>query len=50
MVLTCTCLSFNERENSDSVRFMKAMAGIIEKSLTYAKLTGKDGGGEPLPA
>lgn len=33
---------FNERENSDAVRFMKAMTGIIGKSLTYAKLTGKD--------
>jgi transposase-like protein len=41
---------FNERENSDSARFMKVMAGIIGKSLTYAKLTGKDGGGELLPA
>jgi transposase-like protein len=41
---------FNERENSDSVRFMKAMAGIIGKSLTYAKLTGKEEGGELLPA
>jgi hypothetical protein len=29
---------------------MKAMAGIIGKSLTFAKLTGKEEGGELLPA
>ena len=36
---------FNEREDTDKGRFMKAMAGIIGKSLTFAKLTGKDGAG-----
>jgi hypothetical protein len=33
---------FNEREDTDRGRFMKAMAGIIGKSLTFAKLTGKN--------
>lgn len=33
---------FNEREDTDAGRFVKAMKGIVGKSLTYAKLTGKD--------
>lgn len=42
---------FNERENTDAGRFIKAMAGIVGKSLTFAKLTGKDEtGGGLMPA
>ena len=33
---------FNEREDTDQGRFKKAIAGIVGKSLTFAKLTGKD--------
>lgn len=43
---------FNERkhEEGDKGRFLKAIAGIIGKSLTWAKLTGKDmEQGELLP-
>ena len=41
---------FNERKDTDVGRFQKAIKGIIGKSLTFAKLTGKVGGGELLPA
>jgi transposase-like protein len=41
---------FNERKDTDAGRFQKAISGIIGKSLTFAKLTGKEGGGELLPA
>jgi transposase-like protein len=41
---------FNEREDTDAGRFVKAISGIVGKSLTFAKLTGKDGGQELLPA
>jgi transposase-like protein len=44
---------FNEREDTDSGRFQKAIKGIIGKSLTFAKLTGKnegDGRLELVPA
>jgi transposase-like protein len=42
---------FNEREDDDKGRFMKAMAGIVGKSLTFASLTGKDQAeGELTPA
>jgi hypothetical protein len=40
---------FNEHEDNDAGRFQKAIAGIIGKSLTFAKLTGKEEGGELLP-
>ena len=30
--------------------FVKAISGIVGKKLTFAKLTGKDGAGELLPA
>ena len=40
---------FNERKDSDAGRFVKAMAGMVGKRLTFAKLTGKDGDGELLP-
>jgi transposase-like protein len=38
---------FNERKDTDAGRFEKAIAGIVGKSLTFAKLTGKT---EPLSA
>jgi len=41
---------FNERDDTDAGRFMKAMAGIVGKSLTFAKLTGKTEGGDLLCA
>jgi transposase-like protein len=41
---------FNEREDTDAGRFEKAIKGIIGKSLTFAKLTGKnEAGGELMP-
>jgi transposase-like protein len=40
---------FNERKDTDAGRFIKAMAGIIGKSLTWTKLTGKEEGGGGLP-
>lgn len=39
---------FNEREETDQGRFVKALAGVLGKSLSFAKLTGKEGG-EELP-
>ena len=42
---------FNEREDCDAGRFVKAIKGMVGKQLTFAKLTGKeDQGGELLPA
>ena len=41
---------FNERKDTDAGRFTKAIAGIIGKNLTFAKLTGKAEGGDLLPA
>jgi hypothetical protein len=42
---------FNEREDTDAGRFLKAVANIVGKSLTYAKLTGKtEAGGGLMPA
>ena len=41
---------FSERENTDAGRFIKAMAGIVGKSLTFTSLTGKDQSGDLLPA
>jgi transposase-like protein len=35
---------FNEREEDDRGRFEKALSGIVGKSLSYVKLTGKEGG------
>jgi transposase-like protein len=34
---------FNERQDNDRGRFEKALSGIVGKSLSFAKLTGKDG-------
>jgi transposase-like protein/archaeosine-15-forming tRNA-guanine transglycosylase len=33
---------FNERKDTDQGRFRKAIAGMVGKQLTFAKLTGKD--------
>lgn len=42
---------FNERKDTDAGRFQKAIAGIVGKSLTFAKLTGKnEAGGGLVPA
>jgi transposase-like protein len=41
---------FNERKDTDAGRFVKAISGIVGKSLTFAKLTGKEDGGDLLPA
>jgi transposase-like protein len=41
---------FNERKDTDAGRFVKAIKGIVGKSLTFAKLTGKTEVGELLPA
>jgi transposase-like protein len=41
---------FNERENTDQGRFIKAISGIAGKSLTYAKLIGKTDQTELVPA
>ncbi len=38
---------FNERENTDSGRFLKGIIGIIGRRLQYAKLTGQDTDGLP---
>lgn len=42
---------FNERKNEDGDkgRFLKAMAGMIGKGLTWASLTGKDAQADALP-
>jgi transposase-like protein len=40
---------FNERKDTDAGRFIKAMAGIVGKSLTWTRLTGKDEAGDCLP-
>ena len=41
---------FNERKDTDQGRFIKAMSGMVGKSLTWAKLTASEEGGELLPA
>jgi len=43
---------FNERkdEDGDMGRFLKAIAGMIGKRLTWAKLTGQEGDADGLPA
>lgn len=41
---------FNERKDTDAGRFIKVMAGIVGKSLTWDDLTGKEDAGGRLPA
>jgi transposase-like protein len=40
---------FNERTDTDKGRFVTALSGIVGKSLSFAKLTGKLESGEGLP-
>jgi len=40
---------FNERKDSDAGRFMKALGGIVGKTLKYAKLIAAEGGDGPHP-
>ena len=35
------CFRFNERKDNDQGRFLKAVAGMVGKRLTYAALTGR---------
>jgi len=41
---------FNERKDSDQGRFIKALSGVVGKSLKYAKLIAAEGGDGPHPA
>ncbi|PYL77355.1 MAG: hypothetical protein DMF26_04435 [Verrucomicrobia bacterium] len=40
---------FNERKDNDKGRFVKALCGVIGKSLKYAKLIAAEGGDGPCP-
>jgi hypothetical protein len=40
---------FNERKDTDSGRFIKALAGFLGKRLKYAKLIAAEGGDGPYP-
>jgi len=40
---------FNERKDNDQGRFIKALAGVVGKSLKYAKLIAAEGGDGPYP-
>ncbi len=40
---------FNERKDDDQGRFIKALAGVVGKSLKYAKLIAAEGGDGPYP-
>src|SRR6266849_3319268 len=41
---------FNERKDDDQGRFVKALRGVIGKTLKYAKLIAAEGGDGPHPA
>jgi transposase-like protein len=41
---------FNERKDNDQGRFIKALSGVVGKSLKYAKLIAAEGGDGPCPA
>src|SRR5207237_845972 len=41
---------FNERKDNDQGRFVKALSGVVGKSLKYAKLIAAEGGDGPHPA
>jgi transposase-like protein len=41
---------FNERENTDSGRFLKGIVGVIGKRLQFVKLTSESGGLPAIPA
>ena len=40
---------FNERKDNDQGRFIKALSGVVGKSLKYAKLIAAEGGDGPCP-
>ncbi len=40
---------FNERKDNDQGRFVKALSGVVVKSLKYAKLIAAEGGDGPCP-
>ncbi len=40
---------FNERKDNDQGRFVKALSGVVGKSLKYAKLIAAEGGDGPCP-
>ncbi len=40
---------FNERKDDDRGRFIKALSGVVGKSLKYAKLIAAEGGDGPCP-
>jgi transposase-like protein len=40
---------FNERKDNDQGRFIKALSGVVGKSLKYAKLIAAEGGDGPYP-
>src|SRR5256714_12877482 len=41
---------FNERKDNDQGRFIKALQGVVGKTLKYAKLIAAEGGDGPCPA
>jgi hypothetical protein len=40
---------FNQRKDNDQGRFIKALSGVVGKSLKYAKLIAAEGGDGPFP-
>jgi hypothetical protein len=40
---------FTERKHNDQARFVKALQGVVGKSLKYAKLIAAEGGDGPQP-
>jgi len=40
---------FNQRKDNDQGRFIKALSGVVGKSLKYAKLIAAEGGDGPCP-
>src|SRR5438094_9598855 len=40
---------FNERKDNDQGRFIKALSGVVGKTLKYAKLIAAEGGDGPCP-
>ena len=40
---------YNERKDDDQGRFVKALSGVVGKSLKYAKLIAAEGGDGPCP-
>jgi hypothetical protein len=42
------CFRYNHRKLTDLERFMIVVAGVIDKRITYAELTGKTGEKDPI--